>query len=36
MAAGLVDSPSYGGSTVEVREESGPYWQLDKEVLLWL
>ena len=36
LAAGLVDSPSYAGSVVEVREQSGPYWQLDNEALLWL
>ena len=32
--AGLVDSPSYTGSTVEVRAKR--YWQLDREALRWL
>ena len=35
-AAGLVDSGSYADSTVEVREKSGPFWQLDREMLRWL
>ena len=32
--AGLVDSPSYTGSTVEVRARR--FWQLDQEMLRWL
>lgn len=32
--AALVDSPSYRGSTVEVRELR--YWNLDREILRWL
>ena len=32
--AGLVDSPSYTGSTVEVRAKR--FWQLDQEMLRWL
>ena len=36
VAAGLVDSPSYGDSLAEVRERSGPFWQLDSESLRWL
>ena len=32
--AGLVDSPAYSGSTVEVRAKR--YWQLDREALRWL
>ena len=32
--AGLVDSPSYKGSTVEVRAKR--FWQLDCEALRWL
>lgn len=35
-AAALVDSPSYADSKAEVRERSGPYWQLDQEMLRWL
>ena len=35
-AAGLVDSPSYGDSLAEVREKSGPFWTLDREMLRWL
>ena len=35
--AGLVDLPSYSGSTAEVREQaSGPYWKLDRGMLRWL
>ena len=34
--AGLVDVPSYSGSTVELRERSGPYWKLNRESLRWL
>ena len=35
VRAGLVDSPSYRDSKVEVRAK-GPYWQLDREMLRWL
>ena len=35
--AGLVDTPSYAGSTAEVRgEHRRPYWLLNREVLRWL
>ena len=35
-SAGLVDVPSYAGSTVELRERSGPFWELNKGAALWL
>ena len=35
-SAGLVDVPSYKGSTVEVRERSGPFWNLNRGAALWL
>ena len=35
-SAGLVDVPSYKGSTVELRERSGPFWNLNREAALWL
>ena len=34
--AALVDVPSYSGSVVEVREQGGPYWMLNRESLRWL
>ena len=35
VRAGLVDSPSYRDSRVEIRAHA-PYWQLDREMLRWL
>ena len=35
-SAAIVDVPSYKGSTVEVRERSGPFWELNREAALWL
>ena len=34
--AAIVDTPSYADSLAEIREKSGPFWQLDSEMLRWL